>query len=574
MNFIKEIYATINRLSRSHKLLFCLYIFILMITNTVLLFTESMSVPAKLTFILLPLGVQILLLSVVKKPAIMFLVLLPKSVLDAFQLVLIKLYGGSIIAVDMFLNVVTTNTTEAGELLLNIAPVIVFLLIIYVPAIFIGIKSLRKPAGNYVIFRRKMIKAGAAITAIGLIFFTLAQYNKSGLTVKYDIYPINVMYNLDFAVKKWKKINNSHKSSKDFTYNAFKAEKPENGKREVYVLMIGETARAGNWSLYGYQRKTTPHLDTMSNLAVFKDALTQSNTTHKSVPMILTPANADNYDLIYNCKSIITLFKEAGFKTAYLTNHCYNQTFMKNYFNEADITISFKDIPGNKYDYAMADSLECILKRDTASNIFVVMHLYGSHFHYYQRYSKDFTIFTPDVTETISPRYKQYLINSYDNSILSTDYVINKTIDIVKKEYANSFVLYASDHGEDLMDDKRKRFLHASQIPTFYQLHVPFVIWFSDYYKEEFPDKYMAANANTSAPVSTNLSIFHTLGDMAGIYSEYIDNSLSVSSYDFKISERKYLTDHDRSIGIGKLPLRKLDYAQFSKRGIYLGLLD
>lgn len=570
MNYIWKIGSYINRLSKNHKALFVLYIIILMFTNTILLFTEPMGFAARFAFILMPLGLQILLLAAVKKPALMFLILLPKSVLDAFQLVLIKLYGGSIIAVDMFLNVVTTNPTEAGELLSNIAPVVLFLVAVYVPAILLGIRSLKKNAEYYMPFRKKMIKAGGIVTAVSLVFFTMAEYSKGGLQVKYDIYPLNVMYNLDFAVKKWNKINNSSSTSKDFTYNSVKAETPANGKREIYILMIGETARAQSWGLYGYERSTTPYLDTTSNLAVFSDALTQSNTTHKSVPMILTPASADNHDLIYKCKSVVTLFKEAGFKTAYLTNHTYSQTFMDNYYKEADIAISFTNMGTHRYDYVMADSLESILQRDTVNNLFVVMHLYGSHFHYYQRYNKNFAKFVPDMAETISPKYKQELINSYDNSILSTDYVIHNVIDAVRKQQANSFVMYASDHGEDLMDDRRKRFLHASPIPTFYQLHVPFVMWFSDGYKESYEGKYNAVMANCSAPVSTNSVIFHSLGDMAGIESVYVKDTLSVGSANFNMGVRRYLTDHDGSIAISELPLKKPDYEQFEERGLFL----
>lgn len=572
MKFINHIYAHINRIAANHKILFYTFLGILMFTNTILLFTEPMNVPAKFAFILLPLGVQMFLLAAINRPGLIFLILLPKSILDAFQLVLIKLYGGSIIAVDMFLNVVTTNPSEAGELLSNIAPVIIFLLIIYIPAIIFSVRSLKKNSRTYEPFMARCRKTACAITLVGFVFFCIAQYSKNGFYVKYDLYPLNVMYNLDFAVKKWEKIANVKETSREFSYNAHRENNNNgnDGKREIYVLVIGETARAENWGLYGYTRKTTPHLDTLQNLVVFRDALTQSNTTHKSVPMLLTPSDADDHELLYRCKSVVTLFKEAGFRTAYLTNHSYRQTFMENYFNEADIAISFKDENNDGYDYAMADSLESILRRDTLSNLFVVMHIYGSHFNYHQRYNKNFAKFVPDIAEVISPKYKQELINSYDNTILSTDFVLNGIIEKIRRENVCSTVLYASDHGEDLMDDRRKRFLHASPIPTFYQLHVPFVIWFSDSYKTVYANRYNSAVSNSETPVSTNRCIFHTLGNMAGISSEYLDESLSVCSDNFRIEKRKYLTDHDGSIPIDELLLTKYDYEQFKTMGITL----
>lgn len=69
-------------------------------------------------------------------------------------------------------------------------------------------------------------------------------------------------------------------------------------------MVIGETSRAANWQLYGYNRNTNPKLSTVENLIHFSDVLTQSNTTHKSVPMLLSNASALHYDCIYQEKAL------------------------------------------------------------------------------------------------------------------------------------------------------------------------------------------------------------------------------------------------------------------------------
>ena len=540
-----------NTFSRDSKSLYFIFIAILMITNVALLFTEAMSAPAKIAFICLPLGVQMLFVALVRQPGLAFLILLPKCILDIFQLVLIKLYGGSFIAVDMFLNVVTTSPAEAGELLTDLAPVLVFILILYVPAIILSIHSTKEKVVLERGFRVLMIKVSGAILAVGVVSFILANHLNREFKVKSSLYPVNVICNMDYAVRKWNKISCVKDNLRDFTYNAYR---DSSGRgREIYVLVMGETARAANWSLYGYGRKTTPYMDTLSNLVAFKDALSQSNTTHKSVPMLMTPANADNHSLIYRCKSVVSLFKEAGFKTVYLTNQNYQQTFMDNYFEEADIRVSIKESGKNSYDFALSDSLKGILEREKSDDLFVVVHLYGSHFKYSQRYTKEFAKFLPDAVESISPEFKQQLINSYDNSILSTDYVLHNIIESIKGCNTAGCVLYVSDHGEDLMDDKHLRFLHASPTPTYYQLHVPFVIWFSDDYMAEYSQKVSAAVENSSKPVSTSVAVFHTLGDLANIKCEYLRRDLSVCSDSIKIEPRKYLTDHDKSDGVDKL---------------------
>lgn len=86
-------------------------------------------------------------------------------------------------------------------------------------------------------------------------------------------------------------------------------------------MVVGETSRALNWQLYGYERETNPLLVQQSGLVAFPKVLTESNTTHKSVPMLLSDVTACSYDSIYHRKGIITAFKEAGFRTAFsLTN--------------------------------------------------------------------------------------------------------------------------------------------------------------------------------------------------------------------------------------------------------------
>ena len=53
----------------------------------------------------------------------------------AFQIVLLYLFGQSVIAVDMFLNLVTTNPGEALELLDNLIPAIIIVVLLYIPAL-------------------------------------------------------------------------------------------------------------------------------------------------------------------------------------------------------------------------------------------------------------------------------------------------------------------------------------------------------------------------------------------------------------------------------------------------------
>lgn len=100
------------------------------------------------------------------------------------------------------------------------------------------------------------------------------------------------------------------KTSKDFTFHATR-DSLVSEKREIYILVIGEASRAKNWSLWGYERETNPRLKTTENLILYKDALTQSNTTHKSVPLILSAADAEHYEALYTPKKYYYRFQRS-----------------------------------------------------------------------------------------------------------------------------------------------------------------------------------------------------------------------------------------------------------------------
>ena len=78
-------------------------------------------------------------------------------------------------------------------------------------------------------------------------------------------------------------------------------------------------------------------------------------------------------------------------------------------------------------------------------------------------------------------------------------------------------MLYVSDHGEDIFDDERERFLHASPVPTYYQIHVPMVAWMSSKYKNEYPEMFNAAQSNKDKDISSSASLFNTMMDMAAL---------------------------------------------------------
>lgn len=150
---------------------------------------------------------------------------------------------------------------------------------------------------------------------IGFISLGAAYGLDKRYELKSDLYPANVCYNVALAFQRNAQTRTYHRTSENFTFNA-QPSHPED-RREIYIMVVGETSRALNWSLYDYDRDTNPELSKIEGVTSFCHVLTESNTTHKSVPMLLSPVSAQNFDSIYYRKSIITAFKEAGFQTAF-----------------------------------------------------------------------------------------------------------------------------------------------------------------------------------------------------------------------------------------------------------------
>ena len=286
-------------------------------------------------------------------------------------------------------------------------------------------------------------------------------------------------------------------TSEDFTYHARRT--AEASKREIYVYVIGEASRAANWQLYGYHRETNPCLTRTEGLVVFRNTVTQSNTTHKSVPLILSSVKTDQHEELYRRKGLPALFKEAGFKTWFLSNQRPQGAMIDKLAKDAD---SLVYLPEPRYDMQLLEAMKQVIAEDPEHDLLIILHCYGSHFTYHQRYPREFARFLPDDNVAINRKNVEKLVNAYDNSIYYTDHFLSQTIEYLRSlENDCSALLYCADHGEDILDDERERFLHASPTTTFYQLYVANLGWFSPEYRREFPEKVEAARNNESAPM-------------------------------------------------------------------------
>ncbi|WHT40520.1 sulfatase-like hydrolase/transferase [Myroides sp. mNGS23_01] len=547
--------SLLGRLSTNAVALFYIYLLVNMVPSLYFALFQPLNFLGKATVFFFPLSLYLLVFSLFKNMGRTQILLFPVLFIHAFQIVLFYLFGEDVIAVDMYLNVATTNTSEITELLGSLLPSIAFVCVLYIPTIIWAILQWKRKIYLPKYFRTKALIAGIAIL-IGSFLLSLGAKNTNRNTFDFtvDVYPINAYYNLNFAINKWKKVQAYPETSKGFSFNSTSTSSKD--QRQIFVLIVGETSRAHNWQVYGYDRPTTPHLAQQQNTVFYQDALTQSNTTHKSVSMILSDVNATNYQEIYQRKGIAQAFKEAGFTTICLSNQSENNSFIEYFTKEADIyqTIRTTDpktrLTVNRPDEDLIPIMMNLIEK-TTGNLFIILHSYGSHFNYKERYPLAYQKFTPDNLTAVSRRQKEQLVNTYDNSILYTDYFLSSTLQALEQINIPSLVLYTSDHGEDLFDDDRGLFLHSSPTPSYYQLHIPFFLWFSDSFIDTHPEQYQLAQQRKKEPISTHV-IFHTLLDAADIQTPYLKREFSLVHPQFKAIPRQYLNDHDLAVLINR----------------------
>jgi glucan phosphoethanolaminetransferase (alkaline phosphatase superfamily) len=311
-------------------------------------------------------------------------------------------------------------------------------------------------------------------------------------------------------------------------------------------MVIGESSRYDHWSINGYNRNTNPRLSKLDNLISFSNTNTNAYITEYSVPLILTGVNPTSFEENYKRKSILDAFKEAGFKTYWISNQIDHGNISLHRDN-ADKKIltpqSSKSTINIHQDIELLSKLETVLK-EPGDKKFIVLHVQGSHYDYSVRYPDQFDIFKPSnkSIKTLSNDYKskEIIVNSYDNSIIYSDYILDSIISIVKSKPVLSSVLFISDHGENLFDDDRHLSQHAYPIPSKYIAHIPFMLWYSDAFNKMAPDKIAFLKSNRNKK-STAQNVFYTYTDICGIKIPGIDTSLSLCTQNFMELSRNIL---------------------------------
>jgi len=339
--------------------------------------------------------------------------------------------------------------------------------------------------------------------------------------------------------------SNSNIKKTHFQFHAKQSDQPT--ERQVHVLVIGETARGDHSQLNGYHRETSPILSKYAHVIPLRDIVSPWTFTNRSVPVMITHIPGNTSSRTIDQKSIVGAFREAGFQTYWVSNQQpigLGETSITHFAREAHESIFLNTsakvmLTGGNYDEQVLWPLARIIAKNEKKQ-FIVIHLLGSHDSYDKRHPIEFDVFKPSLSSLQNANHhdvqnKIETINSFDNSMRYTDFVLSKIIDIVDATNSISSVFYSSDHGETLFDGSCVRSGHGSSGKQ--EFPVSALAWVSKAHRAYWPQKYDLLLRNSPKKITTEY-IFPTVINLAGISTTPSDSGRSLSSDEFRLQRR------------------------------------
>lgn len=312
----------------------------------------------------------------------------------------------------------------------------------------------------------------------------------------------------------------------------------------LYVVIIGESTTKNNMEIYAYYRNTNPQLNKIKNeLYLFKNIISPHTHTILSLNKVLSLAD---YYRPENNKlgTIIQLANQADFETYWLSNQkpigAY-ESLVSQYAKASKHTfyVSNFNADHQKFDEVLLTKLKETIN-EKASKKIIFLHLEGSHISYHKKYPESFNFFTDEPQTQFKTDEAYQIINEYDNSVRYNDYVVSEIIDMVKKANKNSYVVYFSDHGEEVFKDY-EYFGHHEAIGSNDMFEIPFIVWTSDKYKQK-----STINFDGQLERKYNLEDFiYSFADLSRIKFDQFQPAKSIFNSNFQFKKRIVLKDID-----------------------------
>ncbi len=444
---------------------------------------------------------------------------------------------GVIIDRSMITSTLATTTQEAGELMtpefafrVALTGLLPCLLVLFARVDYqSGWKTLRN---NGVVIMASLLFSGAIVMSNYSAYSSTVRNHRDLMKSLNPMKPIFSVYS--YAKHRAKNIN---RVLKPLGTDAHKKQASAPGKkRRLTVIVIGETARAKSFSLNGYDRETNPELK-KRGVINFNNVSSCGTHTGTSVPCMFSILNRSNYDettALYT-ENLTDIVSRAGMDVKWWSNNTSSSGVADRIAYESVYYIDEKPYCTDEagcFDEILIDRLEKHLAT-LDNDAVLVVHQSGSHGPaYFRRVPPPFKTFKPGCE---SPQFSKctqdQIINSYDNTIVYTDHVLSKLIDLLKanSDRFDTAMIYMSDHGEST--GEFGLYLHGMiyMLAPSEQTWVPFITWISDGFAAaaKLDLKCLRSRENDSL---SHDNLFHSVLGLMDIETQVYNKSLDIFS--------------------------------------------
>lgn len=389
---------------------------------------------------------------------------------------------GTVIDDTMILNMAQTDIRETLDLV-TLELTARLLLLGVLPIVLLWRLRIRRNGWRSEARIRLALAGGALATIVSMILLfgsSYASFFREFKPVRYYATPTYPIYSLaKFIGGRQNGLTNG-----PIKEIAEDAKLPEDDMhRELMILVIGETARADHFSLYGYPRNTNPVLSKLDDIYTYQNVSACGTSTAVSVPCIFSDIDRADFNVreAGESENLLDVLKRVGVSVLWRDNNSDSKGVALRVDYEDYKTPERNPVCDEECrDIGMLDGLQEYIDSQTG-DVLIVLHQMGNHGPaYYKRYPPEFEHFTPACqSNKLSECSDEEIINAYDNAIRYTDWFLGKVINFLKENQDGyeSMMLYVSDHGESL--GEYGMYLHGAPyaFAPSEQTSVPLIIW-------------------------------------------------------------------------------------------------
>lgn len=441
---------------------------------------------------------------------------------------------GIVIDATMIVNVMQTDPREAADLL-NWRLLLTLAVLGILPSWWLWrqpvrqVGAWRRLGGNLLSL---LVSLAVLVVSLLLIYQDFASVMRNHTQLRYLINPLNSFYAIGHVAAK--PLERDNRRVEPIGLDAHLA-LPKGSTPTTLIVVVGETARMGNFGINGYERDTTPRL-AREDVVSLRNVWSCGTSTAVSLPCMFSHLGREAYGKrSNNHESLLDVLQRAGLAVLWLDNQsgCKGVCARVPHASTTALKTSPYCDSGECHDEIMLDSLQQRIAElpaeRRARGVVVFLHQMGSHGPaYHKRVPSAFKRFLPECrTNALQECTREQVVNAYDNTIAYTDHFLVQTIGWLRQHSPRGAMVYLSDHGESLGENNL--YLHGLPyaIAPDVQKRVPWITWVSPAFEQQRGLRRSCLQQRLDQPLSHD-HFFHSVLGLAGVRAAEYQAALDI----------------------------------------------